>query len=116
MGYTLNKREFVDAISLRYGWPIKVMPNYCACGDKNSVEHTLTCKKGGFISMRHNAVRDAEAALMKEVSNDVLIEPELLPVGNTQLANGTNIKAKARLGVAATGIWSSSHKKIPFLR
>ena len=110
MGYALNKRDFVDAVSLRYGWLIKDMPRFCACGTKNSVEHTLTCKKGGFIIMRHNAVRDTEASLMKEISKDVTIEPPLLPVGNTQLANGTNTKAHAKLDVSATGIWSIHEK------
>ena len=34
MGYSINKQEFRDAISLRYGWTISDMPSYCACGKK----------------------------------------------------------------------------------
>ena len=31
----------------------------------------MNCKKGGFIIMRHNNVRDFEANLLKTVVNDV---------------------------------------------
>ena len=110
MGYVLNRREFQDAISLRYGWPIKDMPTFCACGNRNNIEHSLTCKRGSFVSMRHNAVRDTEAAIMREVSEDVIVEPMLIPVGNTQLMHGTNIQNQARLDISATGIWSTQEK------
>ena len=32
--FTLNKREFKDAIHLRYDWQISDTPSTCACGDK----------------------------------------------------------------------------------
>ena len=31
----------------------------------------LICKLGGYVSLRHNRVRDLEAELMKEVCHDV---------------------------------------------
>ena len=54
MGYTLNKQEFRDAVCLRYGWAIPNTPFHCGCGQKNSVDHTLNCKLGGYVMMRHN--------------------------------------------------------------
>ena len=48
MGFVLNKQEFRDGICLRYGWRIPNTPTYCACGTKNSVDHTLNCKLGGY--------------------------------------------------------------------
>ena len=71
LGYSLNKQEFRDAIKLRYAWVISDMPRYCACGLPSSVDHTLTCKKGGYVGLRHNRLRDTEALLMKEVTKDV---------------------------------------------
>ena len=56
LSYTLNKQEFRDSVALRYSWPINDIPKLCACGTKNSVSHTLDCKKGGFVSMRHDAI------------------------------------------------------------
>ena len=60
--------------------------------------------------MRHNAIRDTEASLMKEVAKDVETEPHLLPVGNTQPKAGSNIQTKARLDISARGIWSSQER------
>ena len=30
------------------------MPKFCACGKSNSVDHALSCMKGGFSVLRHN--------------------------------------------------------------
>ena len=109
MGYVLNKQEFRDAICLRYGWRIPNTPVHCGCGKKNSVTHTLNCKLGGFVTMRHNNLRNFEASLLTEVCKDVKIEPPLLPIGNCDVQSA--IKAeKARLDVSAVGIWSSHER------
>ncbi len=76
-GFTLHKR---DALSLRYGWTPKKLPSKCACGSSLTVEHALSCAKGGFPSIRHNEIRDLTADLLSEVCNNVCTEPELLPV------------------------------------
>ena len=47
---------------------------------KNSIDHTLNCKLGGYVHMRHNKVRDVVGDLMREVCQDVKIELELLPL------------------------------------
>ena len=61
MDFTLNKREFRDALKLRYNWPIKDNPTRCACGDFFNIDHAMICKQGGFIIQRHNELRDLEA-------------------------------------------------------
>ena len=68
-----------DAVCLRYGWNIPETPAYCGCGDHNSFDHIFVCKKGGYVSMRHNAIRDVEANIMQKVCSDVKIEPMLIP-------------------------------------
>ena len=109
LGYVLNKQEFRDSICLRYGWKIPNTPIHCSCGQKNSVDHTLNCKNGGYVIMRHNRIRDLEAELLREVCKDVKIEPELLPIGNIEL-RGSNNAEKARLDVSAVGLWSSMER------
>ena len=108
LGFVLNKSEFRDGIALRYGWKIPNTPFHCRCGEKNDVDHTLNCKLGGYVNMRHNAIRDLEANLLREVCKDVKTEPELLPVGNVKL-HGT-IDPKARTDVSAVGIWSQMER------
>ena len=109
MGYTLNKQEFRDAVCLRYGWRIPNTPSFCGCGTKNSVDHTLNCKRGGYVNMRHNNIRDFEAHLLREVCKDVKIEPELLPLGQSG-TQSSNVAEKARLDVSAVGIWSAMER------
>ena len=56
-GYVLSKREFFDAIYLRYRWQLKRLPSHCVCGKLFTVDHALSCLKGGFIHRRHVAGR-----------------------------------------------------------
>ena len=109
-GYTLNKREFTDSICLRYGWQIKDIPKSCACGSKNDIDHSLSCLKGGYSHMRHNAIRDAEISILNDVCADVKKEPDLIPVGDVEFNAGTTDKDKARLDISAVGVWRSHER------
>ena len=40
-GFALNKGEYRDALSLRYGRPLKGLPAMCPCGQKYNVAHAL---------------------------------------------------------------------------
>ena len=108
-GYTLNKQQFRDAINIRYGWMIPGTPLFCGCGSKNDLDHILNCKLGGYVTMRHNNIRDLEASLLREVCKDVRIEPELLPIGEGGTGS-RNTALKARLDVSAVGVWSATER------
>ena len=41
LDYNLNKKEFSDAIKLRYDWEITDTPMICAWGDQFSVDHAV---------------------------------------------------------------------------
>ena len=71
MGFTLNKKEFHDAVSLRYDWKIKDIPSKCVCGERFDVNHAMICMKGGFVVQRHNELRDLEDELLNLVCKDV---------------------------------------------
>ena len=75
--YVLNK-QFWDSIRLRYGWPIPCLPVSCSCGEGFNVQHAMSCQKGGFVTLRHNKVRDITATLLSDVCKDVELEPSLL--------------------------------------
>ena len=57
-GLPLNKQEFRDSLCLRYNLPLPNLPSYCSCGEVFTVNHALSCKKGGFIVQRHDTIRD----------------------------------------------------------
>ena len=74
-GFHLHKGAFHDAICLRYGLTPPHLPTECVCGSPFSVDHTMNCKRGGFLFIRHNELRDITAELLIEVCPDVMIEP-----------------------------------------
>ena len=41
LGFNLNKREFRDAVKLRYDWPVEEIPSTCACGEAFTVDHSM---------------------------------------------------------------------------
>ena len=49
LDYNLNKKEFRDAIKLRYDWEITDTPMLCACRVQFSLDHAMMCQRGGFI-------------------------------------------------------------------
>ena len=57
--------------------------------------------------MRHNALRDTLANLMREVCSDVVTEPALLPVEPNNFNKRTNTSEMARLDISARGVNST---------
>ena len=111
-GFSLHKGAFRDALSLRYGWLPSKSPTYCACGAHFTVEHSLSCPKGGFPSIRHNEVRDTVGGWLSEVCNGVCIEPTLQPLsGETLHGTSAIIEDGARLDIAADGFWGGRRER-----
>ena len=106
---------FRDALCLRYGWQPSRIPTNCECGTPFSVEHVLSCPKGGYPSIRHNEIRDLSANLMSEVCNNVSIEPHLQPITGEHLSGASaNTQDGARLDIAANGLWGSRYERTYF--
>ena len=108
--FVVNKQEFKDAMSLRYGKPINGMPRYCSCGEANNLNHALICKRGGYVSIRHNQIRDLESSMLSEVCKDVKTEPPLIPLTNERFPPSTNTSESARLDISARGVWNAMDK------
>ena len=88
--YKLNKQQFWDALRIRYNWQLPNLPSECVCGADYNVQHALSCKKGGFITLRHNDIRDKTAEFIEEVCKDVRKEPRLLPLTGEKLSSSTH--------------------------
>ena len=106
-GFFLNKGEFRDSLHLRYGWDITNTPQSCVCGSPFSIDHAMTCKRGGFPILRHNEIRDITANLLSQVCHNVATEPPLQPLsGDTFTYRSAIVGAEARLDVKARGFWN----------
>ena len=104
-GYGLhNKREFTDALCVRYNKPLPNFPLVCACGRPNSTVHAQSCLRGGFVHQRHDQVRDLLAKFCGEVMRDVEIEPRLAPITGEVLQPGANLTDGARSDIRVRGI------------
>ena len=110
-GFSLNKQEFFDALALRYGWPIKDLPDLCPWGKSFTEHHAMFCSKGGFICNRHNEVRDIIGEILKEICDDVAIEPHLQPLsGETFVHKTANTDPAARVDISARGFWTRGQR------
>ena len=113
--YSLHKGAFRDAIALRYGWLPMNLPTHCSCGSDFTVQHALSCPRGGFPTLRHNEVRDLTADMMAEVCHDVCTEPTLQPITGEILRGASAITEDgARLDIAASGFWGGHHERAFF--
>ena len=76
------------------------------CGQKINVKHALSCKKGVFITIRHNQVRETTANLIKMICKDLKIKPPLRPLSGKSLSERTaNIQDTAQVDLSAKGFW-----------
>ena len=81
-GLALNKQEFRDSLCLHYNLPLSNLPSYYACGEMFTVNHALSCKKGGFVAQRHDIIRDLLTSHINKVCRNVETEPLLQPLDN----------------------------------
>ena len=110
-GFSLNKQEFRDIVALRYGLQVSGLPETCACGQQFSCDHAMICKKGGFVSLRHNELRDITSEMLAEVCKDVKKEPELQPLTGEELRYKTaNTDQRARLDLSARDFWNRGER------
>ena len=110
-GFYLNKQSFFDAIYLRYGIPLRRMPIHCVCGSNYSIEHALSCKLGGFVTIRHNEIVYFTADCLSEINKNVEVEPLLTPLTGEKFdTKSANLSDEARLDVVTQGFWERGRK------
>ena len=63
-GLVLNKQEFRDSLRM----PLSDLPSKCVCGEKYTVSHALSSKKG---AQRHDGVRNLLTSLIGKVCTNV---------------------------------------------
>ena len=74
--FDLTAQEFRDALAVHYKKPLLAIPPHCdGCGAPSSLDHFLSCKKGGLVVQRHNELRDAVDDLAALLWGQVRREP-----------------------------------------
>jgi hypothetical protein len=120
-GTELSRREFRDALLMRYGITPPDLPKRCDGCDANfTLQHALSCKKGGLVIFRHNEIRDELTHLLGKALTPSAIrdEPLIQTCRNANGANGTPDKSDSentvrkdqdRGDIFARGIWKNGY-------
>ena len=103
LGFNLSKSDFCDAVRLRYGLPLKRLPSHCSCSKPYNVQHAISCKKGGFVTLRHSELRDNIAEMLVELTSDVKVAQALQPLSGEEIKG--NQSDEARSDISARGFW-----------
>ena len=112
-GFSLNRLEFRDAIVLRYDLSVPRLPDICAGRNEFARNHAMVWKTGGFVSLRHNELRDLTGNILREACRNVEVEPLLQPLTGEKLRYQTSIKEdNARLDLSALGFWRRGEKAL----
>ena len=99
--------SFVSNVRLRYNMPLSDLPSQCVCGEKFTVGHALSCKKGGFVAQRHDGVRNLLTSFVSKVCTNVEVVPRLQPLDNERFNLRSAVtSSEARLDIKAGGFWS----------
>ena len=75
-----------------------------------TIDHALSCKKGGFISLRHNEIRNFTEKLLKETCHDVALEPNLQHLGGVITSTSSNTAEEARVDISVRSFWVAGQK------
>ena len=104
----LCKRDFWDALCLRYGWVPKGLPINCACGGKFSVDHAFTCLVGGFRTLMHNRITGIFGSYSKLAGlKNISFEPLLQALDGEKFhLKSAKTDDNVRLDLGVTGIWT----------
>ena len=98
-----SKTELQDSLAIRYGRCIPNTPSKCdGCGEDVTVQHALSCKKGGLVTLRHNEIRDTIGDLSNMLWNSVRREPVIRD------ASAENTGLVAHLMIR--GAWERQHR------
>ena len=104
--YIVNKQCFFNLIRIRYGWQLDRLLSKWECGSTFSIDQALSSKRGGFVPLRHNQVRNLTAILLDEVCHDVCVELQLLQLTGKNLNEKMAIRSdKARVHIATRSFW-----------
>ena len=105
-GTLLSAEEWGDNARLRYGLrPIGLCDHCDGCGAGLTVEHALSCKKGGLVSIRHDDVRDEVGALavLATTNSKVSFEPLIFYGKNIAAGIGAGKQAQSAKSKTAQG-------------
>ena len=106
-GFNFSKQPSWDSIRLSYmvGKTCN-LPTSCPCCCKFDIQHSMSCKKSGFICIRHNDLQHLTANMLSEACQDTKTETKLTTLCGEELQDRTsNNLNKASVEIRTEGFW-----------
>ena len=114
-GFALHKGSFRDALCLWYDWRPSHLPSHCVYSQHFTIEHALSCSRGGFPFISHNEIRNITADLLSGVCHSIGTELNIQPVTEEQFEHRTAKREDgARLDIAAQSFWERDRQSAFF--
>ena len=92
--FNLSKLDFWGAVRLRYALPLNRRSSHRDCYKPFNVQHAVSCRKGRFITLRCNELRDDIAEILEEVSSNVNAERALQRLSGEEIKGSQSDKAR----------------------
>ena len=70
-----------------------------------AIQHNMSCKKGVFVTISRNNLRDLTAKILSEVCNNTKNEAKLVPLSGEDLSNWTTNRFNQVRRYTSTGFW-----------
>ena len=101
-GTILSSDEFRDSLRLRYGLdPLNLQSECDGCYKRFSVEHAMSCKKGGLITIRHDDIKGEWHHLCAQALVPAAVTDKPLIYSGRAVTQGTQ-QTRAAGGASAT--------------
>ena len=90
----MSNLDFWDAVRLRYALPLNRLSSHRDCYKPFNVQHAVSCRKGRFITLRCNELREDIAEMLEEVSSNVNAERALQRLSGEEIKGSQSDKAR----------------------
>ena len=81
-------------------------------GSKFDIQHSMICRKNGFLYIQQYDLRDLTSNIMSEVCKDTEIEPKLKSLSGKELQGTTsNNSNEARVDIRTRDYWEQGKQK-----
>lgn len=83
----------------------------------SDIQHSMICKKGSFITFRHDKLGHLRTKIPSKVWNDTEIEAKHVPLSGKDLKKAaTNRSNEVRLSIRAPGVWKGEQQPLFYFR
>ena len=83
----------------------------------SDMQHSMICKKGSFITFRHDKLGHLKTKIPSKVWNDTEIEAKHVPLSGKDLKKAaTNRSNEVRLSIRAPGVWKGEQQPLFYFR